>query len=158
MFTDSCRFLKVAVRTAGALAGLLAAACVPQYSAPQQVAANNPSVTYKYRGDQELFQANQQATMFCNQYQATPRAAGFTNDPDGSKVVIFECTQTTMQMAPSQQYSSNLSYSYGSDAELLQASRNAQSYCMNSGQQPVVSNIATGRNGTSTVSFRCGRP
>ncbi len=158
MIGHSSRFLRVTVRAAGALACLLATSCVPPYSAPQQVAASNPTVTYKYHGDQDLLQANQQAASFCSQYQASPRTAGFTNDPDGSKVVIFECVQTTMQMAPPQQYNPNLSYSYRTDAELLEASRNAQIYCMNNGSQQVVSNIATGANGTRTVTFQCSRP
>lgn len=158
MIANSCRALKVALQAVSALAGLLAVSCAPQYSPPQQVAASNPSVTYRYHGDQDLLQANQQAASFCAQYQATPRTAGFSNDPDGSKVVMFECVQTTPQTAPSQQYSSNLSYNYRSDPELLEASRNAQVYCMNSGSQSVVSNISPNANGTRTVTFQCGRP
>lgn len=158
MIANSCRLSRVAVRAATALAGLLAASCAPQYSSPQQVASSNPSVTYKYRNDQELLQADQRATTFCGQYQATPRTAGYSNDPDGSKVVIFECVQTTMQMPPAQQFSSNLSYSYRTDPELLEASRNAQTYCMNSGSQPMVSSIAPSANGARTVTFQCGRP
>ena len=153
MIANSCRFSKVTV-----LAGILAASCAPQYSSPQQVASSNPSVTYKYRSDQELLQADQRATTFCGQYQAAPRTAGYTNDPDGSKVIIFECVQAAMQMAPPQQFSPNLSYSYRTDPELLVASQNAQTYCMNSGSQPVVSNIASSASGARTVTFQCGRP
>jgi hypothetical protein len=158
MISKSCRFVKVTVRAATALAGALAVSCAPQYSAPQQVAASNPSVTFKYFGDQELLQANQQAAAFCSQYQSSPRTAGFANDPSGKKVVIFECVQTTMQAPPPQQYNPNLSYSYRTDAELLEASRSAQGYCTNSGSQPVVSNISPGADGTRIVVFQCGRP
>jgi hypothetical protein len=158
MIANSPRFVKMTVRTATALAALVATACVPQYMPPQQVAASNPTVTYKYYGDQELIQANQQAAAFCAQYQSAPRTAGFSNDPDGRKVVIFECVQMTGQLAAPQQYSPNLSYNYRTDPELLEASRNAQVYCMNSGSQPVVSNIGTSANGTRIVTFQCGRP
>lgn len=151
------RCLKAPARAAAALAGLLAASCAPQYSPPQQVAATNPTVTYKYHGDQELLQANQQAGGFCAQYQASPRAAGYSNDPDGSRVVIFECVQTTVQLAPPQQFSTNLSYTYRSDPELLEASRNAQAYCTNRGSQSVVANIAPNANGARTVTFQCSR-
>lgn len=150
--------LKVTAGATAAAAGLLAASCAPQYSSPRQVAASNPSVTYKYGGDQDLLQANQRAATFCSQYQAAPRTAGFSNDPDGSKIVIFECVQTMTQMAPAQQFSPNLTYNYRTDSELLEASQNAQTYCQNNGSQPAVSNIATSANGNRTVTFQCGRP
>lgn len=130
------------------------ASCSPEYSAPQQVQTSNPTVTYKYRSDQELVQANQNAANFCNRYQAAPRTANFANDPDGSRVVVFECVQTS-QPAPLSQVNPNLTYSYRTDQELLDASRNAQIYCMNSGAQQVVSNIVTNANGTKTVTFQC---
>lgn len=155
MIANSCRFLKVNVRAATVLAGLMVASCAPQYSSPQQVQASNPSVTYKYHSDQELLEVNQSATTFCNQYRASPRPASFANAPDGSKVVIFECVQTTTQMAPSPQFNPNLTYNYRTDQELLDASRNAQIYCMNNGSQQAVSNIVTNTDGTRTVRFQC---
>ncbi len=158
MISHPCCFGKLTVRAAAVLAGVLAASCAPQYQAPQQVAASNPSVTYKYFGDQELLQADQQAVAFCSQYHSSPRTSGFANDPSGSKVVVFECVQTTTQIVPQQQYNSNLSYSYRTDPELLEASQNAQNYCSNSGSQPVASNIVSGADGTRTVVFQCGRP
>lgn len=154
MIANSCRFLKVNVPAATVLVGLMVASCAPMYSSPQQVKASNPSVTYKYRGDQELVQANQNATTFCNRYQSVPRTASFANDPDGSKVVVFECVQTP-SAAPPPQFSSNLTYNYRTDQELLDASRNAQIYCMNNGSQQVLSNIVTNANGTKTVTFQC---
>ena len=158
MSTTYCRLTKPTMSAAAALIGLLAASCAPQYSPPQQVAATNPSVTYKYMGDQELLQAEQQATDFCNQYRAAPRTRAFTNDPDGSKVVIFDCVQTTAQVVPTQQFNPNFAYSYQTDSELLEGSKNAQTYCMNSSSQAAVSSITTNPNGTRTVAFRCGRP
>jgi len=153
MIANSCRLLKVNVRTAAVLAGLMAASCAPLHSSPEQVQASNPSVTYKYSSDQELVQANQSAATFCNRYQSVPRATNFANDPDGSRIVVFECVQTSA--APPAQYNPNLTYNYRTDQELLDASRNAQIYCMNNGSQQVISNIVTNANGTKTVTFQC---
>jgi hypothetical protein len=50
----------------------------------------NPSVTYKYRTDQELLTASQNATTYCGQYQTAPRAATITNNADGSKTAVFQ--------------------------------------------------------------------
>jgi len=155
MIANSRRFLKANVRAAAVIAGLMVASCAPQYSAPQQVEASNPTVTYKYRSDQELVQANQNATTFCNRYQSVPRSASFSNDPDGSNVVVFECVQPAPQAAPQPQFNPNLTYNYRTDQELLDASRNAQIYCMNSGSQQVISNIVTNANGTKTITFQC---
>ena len=135
---------------------LVATACVPPYSAPQQVRASNPSVTYKYHNDQELLTVNQNAATFCNQYRAAPRAASFANEPDG-KVVVFECVPPTMAMAPSPQYNPNLTYNYQTDPELLAASQNAQVYCINNGFQQATSQIVTNTNGTRTITFQCSR-
>jgi methionyl-tRNA formyltransferase len=92
------------------LAGLMAASCAPQYSAPQQVQANNPNVTYKYHNDQELLEVNQTAAAFCNQYRAVPRPASFANAQDGSKVIVFECVPSSMPMAALPQFNPNLAY------------------------------------------------
>ena len=81
----------IALFAAGALA-----ACATFSSSQQPVQSSNPSVTYNYRTDQELLQANQNATAFCNPYQTTPRTSSITNNADGSKAVRFECVRTTM--------------------------------------------------------------
>ena len=60
----------IALLAAGAVAS-----CGPLPSSQQPVQASNPSVTYKYRTDQELLQANQNATTHCGQYQTAPRTA-----------------------------------------------------------------------------------
>jgi hypothetical protein len=155
MTANSCRRLEVNFRAATVLAGLMVASCAPPYSAPQQVQASNPSVTYKYHNDQELLEVNQSAATFCNQYRAVPRPASFATGQDGSKVVVFECVQTTMPMASPPQFNPNLTYNYRTDQELLDASRNAQIYCTNNGSQQVISNIVTNTNGTRTVTFQC---
>jgi hypothetical protein len=155
MNAHSCRRLVVNFRAATVLAGLMATSCVPQYTTPQQVQATNPTVTYKYHNDQELLQVNQSAATYCNQYRAVPQPASFANDQDGSKVVVFACVQNTMPVGSPPQYNPNLTYNYRSDQELLDASRNAQAYCMNNGSQQVISNIVTNTDGTRTVTFQC---
>ena len=135
---------------------LLATACVEPYTAPQQIQASNPSVTYKYHNDQELLTVNQTAARFCDQYRASPHAAKFANEPDG-KVVVFECLPPTVATLPGTPFDPNLSYTYQTDPELLNASQNAQAYCMNSGSQQVVSNIVPNTNGSHTVTFQCSR-
>jgi hypothetical protein len=138
-------------------AGLSVVACAPQYSAPQQVTATNPQVSYKYRSDAELVQVNQTASLFCGRYQAVPHTSRFGADPDGSRVVVFECLPAApVAMAPMQANPApNLAYSYRNDQELLDGSRNAQSYCANNGMQHTVANIATNANGTKTATFQC---
>ena len=153
MIAKSCRFLKANVRATAVLAGLIVAACGPQFSSPEQVQTSNPSVTYKYRNDQELVQANASAATFCSRYQSVPRTANFATDQDGSRLVIFECVPPSG--APPLQYNPNLTYNYRTDQELLDASRNAQTYCMNNGSQQVISNIVTNANGTKTITFQC---
>ena len=138
-----------------AMAGFVVASCAPQSSAPQQVEASNPSVTYKYRGDAELLQANQNASTFCNRYQAVPRSASFSNDPDGSNVVVFDCVQQAPPPVMQAPMNPNLTYNYRTDQELLDASRTAQIYCMNNGSRQVTSNIVTSPNGTKTIAFQC---
>jgi len=136
-------------------ASVTLASCTPYDSPPQQVQASNPSVTYKYRGDQELVAANQNAVVFCSQYQSVPRTRSFSSDVDDKKVVVFECLRTTPMTVVAPQYNPNLTYSYLSDQELADSSRNAQIYCMNNGSQQVVSTIGTNPNGTRSVSFQC---
>jgi len=155
MTANSRRQMNVAGPTAAVLAGLLLASCVAPYAPPSQVQASNPTVTYKYRSDRELLQVNQNAANFCSQYQSVPRTANFTGDPDGSKVVNFECVPQAPPTASVQQFTPNPAYSYRTDQELLDASRNAQSYCLSNGSQQVISNTTTSANGTKTFTFRC---
>jgi hypothetical protein len=136
------------------LAAGAVAACTPFSSSQQPVQSRNPSVTYNYRTDQELIQANQHATTYCSQYQTTARTANITTNPDGSKAVVFECVRTTLPapapVPPSQ------SYSYRADQELIQVSQTADAYCLRYGARPMMSNIVTNPDGTKTVTFQCG--
>ena len=140
-----------------AVAWLLAGALVSCTSFPssqQPVQSSNPSVTYNYRTDQELLQANQNGTTYCSQYQTVPRTVSMTSNPDGSKAVLFECVRTTLP-APAPTPPSQ-SYSYRTDQELVQASQTASAYCPKYSSQPMTSSIVSHSDGTKTVTFHCG--
>lgn len=136
---------------------LALASCASTRSSPVQVAASNPTVTYKYRNDDELVQANQQAMTFCHQYQGLPRAQSFGHDSQGHNTVIFECAPSTAFTTPLQQRNSDLAYNFRTDQELLDVSRDAQVYCLNSGEPEMDSNIEIHSDGSKTVTFHCRR-
>ncbi|MBE0529788.1 MAG: hypothetical protein IH626_03115 [Rhodospirillales bacterium] len=148
-------FTNASAGMAAVVAAVIVSSCAPIYSPPQQVESKNPSVTYKYQTDQDLIEANQKAATFCTSYQSTPRAASFSTDPDGSKVVVFDCLPMA-SAAPLPPASPNLTYTYRTDQELLDASRNAQLICMNRGSRQVISNIVTNVDGSKSVTFQCG--
>jgi len=143
------RELSITLLAAGALA-----ACVSTPSPQQPVQSTTPSVTYNYRTDQELVTANQNATTFCSQYQTAPRTGTLTNNSDGSKTVVFECVRTALP-APAP-VNPNLSYSYRTDQELVQASQTASAYCLQNGSLPMTSRLTTNPDGSRTVTFQCG--
>ena len=116
--------------------------------------ASNPTVTYNYRTDQELLRANQNATTYCGQYQTAPRTTTLTNNADGSKTAVFECVRTSVP-APAP-VNPNLSYTYRTDQELVQASQTASAYCLRYGSQPMTSSMAANSDGTRTATFQCG--
>ena len=137
------------------LAAVGVASCSSLPASQQPVQSSNPSVTYSYRTDPELLQANQNATTYCGQYQTAPRTGTLTNNADGSKTVVFECVRTAALPAPAP-VNPNLSYSYRTDQELVQASQTAGAYCLQHGSQPVTSRVVTNSDGTRTVTFQCG--
>jgi hypothetical protein len=153
----SHRIFPVDRRAAVALAALAVASCTSSSSEPvQQVRASNPSVTYEYGGDEELLQAQQEAVAFCSQYQAAPRPARIASSSNvGSNTVIFECDPSLPTTTPSEVSASDMTYYYGSDQELLEASRSAHSYCTDNGWQQAVPSIRTNTDGTKTVVFHC---
>jgi hypothetical protein len=103
-----------------------------------------------------LLQAQQNAVTFCNQYGSAPRPARFTSGSNGQSNVVFECDPNLARAAPRQQaFDPNLTYSYRTDQELLDASWSAQAYCMNNGSQRAGSNIRTNADGSRTVMFQC---
>jgi len=138
-------------------AGSLAACTVTGPSSPQVVQATNPSVTYNYRTDQELVNANQQATTFCSQYSTAPRTYNITSNSDGSKTVVFECVRTTAAYPAPVPNPNLLTYSYRTDQELVQASQTASAYCQQNGSLPMTSRVTTNVDGSRTVTFQCTR-
>jgi len=166
MIANSCRKLLVYARPAVLLVGLTLTACVAPTSPPQQVQSTNPTVTYTYRGDQELLQANQNAAAFCGRYQSVPRTASVTNAANGAKVASYECVTpsptpvaampaTAVPVASMPSSNPNLTYTYRTDQDFLNASRSAQTYCVNNGSQQAVSSVAINADGTRTASFQC---
>ena len=152
----------VACVVAATSAGILAS-CAPSNRAPETVSVSNPSVTYKYRGDQELVRANQQAALYCNQYGSTPRTVNITNNTDGTNNVIFDCVKVAMPMTMVSPMPAlppvnpALTYTYRTDRDLLDSSRRADSYCMQYGQRMVAtSSIVTNADGSRTVTYQCG--
>jgi hypothetical protein len=143
------RGLNIALLAAGTVA-----ACAQLPSSQQPVQASNPTVTYSYRTDQELLSASRNATTYCGQYQTAPRAATITNNADGSKTAVFECVRTAVP-APAP-VNPNLSYTYRTDQELVQASQTASAYCLRNGSQPMTSSTMANSDGTRTVTFQCG--
>jgi hypothetical protein len=157
MITILRRFRQVNVWTAPLLAaGVLVSCSGPMPSSQQPVQASNPSVTYNYRTDEELLQANRNAMVYCNQYQTVPRAGNITSNSDGSKAVVFECVRTALPAPPPSPPPPSLSYTYRTDQELVQASQTAGAHCARYGSQPMTSSMVTNPDGTRTVTFQCG--
>ena len=144
---------------AGVLLLGMVAAC-EQTSSPRQVQASNPTVTYKYRNDRDLMEANQRASTFCSQYQSVPRTVSIGNGGDGDRIAVFECVQSssTAAVVPQATWApvgGSMTYTYRTDRELLDASRSAQAYCSNRGSPQMISNVITNPNGSRTVTFQC---
>jgi hypothetical protein len=135
-----------------------AAACAASSPPPhslQQVSSANPTVTYAYSGDEELLHAQEKAVAFCNQYNSTPQAPRITSNPSGTtKDVVFECAPNPATAAGQPTAAPNLTYTYRTDQELIEASRTADAYCTNNGQR-AVSNITANTDGSKTVAFKC---
>jgi hypothetical protein len=147
-------FRRVNVWAVALLAAGLVASCAEMPTSQQPVQSANPSVTYNYRTDQELLQANQNAATYCSQYQTAPRTVNIRNNPDGSKAVAFECVRTGYPTAPPP--APTQSYTYRTDQELVQASQTAGAYCQKYGSQPMSSSVMNNPDGSRTVTFQCG--
>jgi hypothetical protein len=144
--------------SAALAACLLVSACAEQVSPPREVASQTPRVTYKYKGDRELMAANDKAVTFCSQYHAVPHTADIEDSQNGGKEVTFDCIASVPAVAatvPPTTVGSNLAYPYRSDQELLDASRNADAYCLNNGSQRAAATFVTNLDGTRTVTFQC---
>jgi len=137
---------------AATAATLMLAGCGSPPHEPQTVAASNPTVTYKYHGDQELLQANQNAVTYCNQYKSVPRTLRIERGDDG-RVAVFECVPAT-SITTVQTVTPNTPYPYRSDEELLDTSRSAQRYCTSHGGE-AVETVTTGPDGSRSVTYSC---
>ena len=155
MKATSRHLRQLGLGAAVALASVLAASCDTSVggSAPREVQASNPTVTYKYHNDDELLQSNALAVNYCSQYKATPRALNFARDEEHTNVVVYECTPGRWDATG---FDPALSYTYRSDQELLNGSQSAQAYCMEHGSARVESHITHNGDGTRTVTFVCG--
>lgn len=133
-------------------ATLMLAGCGSSRHEPEAVAAANPTVTYKYHGEQELLQASNNASTYCSQYNAAPHTVRIERNSD-PHVVVFECLPNA-PMTTVQTFTPNTPYTYRSDEELIDTSRNARSYCVAHGGQPVET-ITNNADGTRAVTYSC---
>jgi len=138
-----------------AAAPLLLAACGSSYHEPKEVAASNPTVTYHYRGDKELLQANQNAMTYCGQYKSVPHTVRIGESAEG-RSVLFECVPSSSVAETS--FTPDRPYSYHTDEELLDNSRNASRYCRAHGGESATSTISENPDGSRTVTYRCVTP
>jgi hypothetical protein len=134
---------------------LLVAACAPQHAAPKQTQSTSPSVTYTYRGDEELVQANEKAMAYCSQYRSTARTARIDTSSDGSKTVVFDCVALAPSVATTQVYNPDYPYVYHTDEDLLGVAQSADRYCSSNGSQRALTTISTDSTGARTITFRC---
>jgi hypothetical protein len=121
-------------------------------SAPEQVRAATPRVSYNYRGDQESMAAKQKASAFCSQYQGRALMLDSIDELDGTTTAEFECVVSSAAAS----HPGGMSYSYRDDRELLNATRDAQAQCTNSAI-PMTSTVTDDGHGNHTVTFQCGR-
>ena len=132
---------------------LMLAGCGSSRHQPEAVAAANPTITYKYHGEDELLQASNNASTYCSQYKAAPRTVRIERNSD-PHVVVFECLPVGAVTTVQQNFTPGTPYTYHSDEELLDSSRNARSYCVAHGGQPVET-ITTAPDGTRSVAYSC---
>jgi hypothetical protein len=142
---------------AAVIAGALAACAPTQPPGPEQVHANNPSVTYTYSTDEQLLLATQKAAGYCDQYETTvPKSGSITSNPDGTNSISFECVPVkapgpAVAAAPA---ALPMTYTYRTTPELLRASQDAEATCMRVGKRSKAT-ITTNADGTKTATFTC---
>jgi len=143
------------IRAGLAGAALIAATGLVACAAPQQpataVAASNPTVSYTYRGDEQLVEASTKASAYCTRFQTTPHAISNTEAPDGTRTVVFECVKPGSAAVAG----TSMTYTYRTDAELLEAARNAETYCASRGPRATSASIVHNGDGSKTATFRC---
>jgi len=156
------RLLRRYTRPALVFGALALGGCTVPSSAPMQTEATTPTVTYHYTGESELIQANRDAVTFCSQYQLAAKSQSVTDMTDGSKSAVFQCVPPTMPMVAmvpvvptTVLLNPNVSYTYTTDAQVMQGSRSADAYCHANGGVRAISNITQNPNGTRTLNFEC---
>ncbi len=139
-----------------AATAMLGACVAPPSQPPTQVSSDTPSVTYQYRGDQQLIAANQRAADYCAQFKTMPGNAVVSTGTDGRTEVRFECDKpipaTVAALPPSPPA---IAERYHTDDELLIASRNAQRYCLERGTNVATSSVSPNTDGSHTATFQC---
>lgn len=143
--------------SAAVVAGALAACAPMDPPGPEQVHANNPSVTYTYSTDEQLLLATQKAASYCDRYTTTvPKSGSITANPDGTNSISFECVPVK---APGPAVAATpsalpMTYTYRSTEELLHASQDAEAMCMRFGKRAKAT-ITTNPDGSKTATFIC---
>jgi len=51
----------------------------------------NPNLSYMYRTDQELVQASQTASAYCQRYGSQPMTSSMVANSDGTRTATFQC-------------------------------------------------------------------
>ncbi len=153
MIVSSNGMLKAGACAASLLAGLLVTSCMA--TSPQQVDSSRPTVTYKYHNDDELAKVNQRASDYCGRYQRSPRVVS-NNDASDGRDIVFECTRTASMDRPQQSYDHNLTFTFRTDSELADATRNAEQTCRNGGMRQTNSHTVANDDGSKTITFQCG--
>lgn len=147
----------IGIGSAAIAATALLSACVaPPSQPPAQVSSDVPSVTYEYRGDDQLLAANQRAVDYCSQYKSMPGDATVRQQADGKTKVRFECNKPLPNIAAAVPPAiPPLTNRYATDQELLIASQNAQNYCYEQGSTLATSTVTNNSDGTHTATFQC---
>jgi hypothetical protein len=151
-------FWAVAIPLAAATLG----SCSEYSRGAVQTRASKPVVSYVYSDDEGLMDATRKAEGYCAQYGAWATTEDIVSRSDG-RHVTFVCDQprapiatapTTTVVVPPQ---SPVSYPYRDERSLVDATANAQRYCIGFNAYARSTIVTTNADGSRTVSFECVR-
>ncbi|MGE0748498.1 MAG: hypothetical protein AB7K86_24765 [Rhodospirillales bacterium] len=161
------RLQKLALATGSLVPALLMVGCAASPPPPQATETTKPGITYTYHTDADLVTVSRNAEAYCRQYNAGPRTRGIVDNPSGNgKSVRFDCdvpmvasvsaVPGPVATVPVPASPPNVSYVYRTDAELIQAVRNADVYCrrFNATSRPATTTMNA--DGSRTAVFDCG--
>ena len=134
------------------------AACVAPTPAPTVVEATQPTVTYNFTTDEGLVLVTQKAENYCREFRASPTSHGITDNQDGTRTVVFECTRTPppAPVVESQSPANpSLTYTVRSQREFTHAIRDAQSHCEQKAMRADTLKVVRRDDGSRVMSFRC---